>query len=212
MIYEMRTCHLKPRTVGEFERRFAKAYERRRRLSELAAFWHTEIGPLNQVIQVWPYADLAERERVRAAAREEGMRAPDLAELTVSVRAEIMIPLSFSPPLRPGQMGPYFEIRTYTYAAGELAIIEKTWSDVIASRVQFSPLCAAWRAELGRVNTFVHIWPYRSLDERVDARRRAEATDDWPAGKRAERQGGRDYAVVAQESMIVVPSAFSPLQ
>lgn len=212
MIYEMRTYVLKPRTVAEFERRFGETYARRRQLSELAACWHTEIGPLNRVIQVWPYADLAERERVRAAARDQGMVAPRIDELIISVRAEIMMPLSFSPPLRPGRMGPYFEIRTYTHAAGELPIIEKTWSDVIATRVQFSPLCAAWRAELGSVNTFVHIWPYRSLDERADVRRRAEATGDWPAGKKAERSGGRDYAVVAQESMIVVPSSFSPLQ
>ena len=48
MIYEVRTYDLKPRSMEEFEKRFGDAYEKRKKHSELAAFWHTEIGPLNQ--------------------------------------------------------------------------------------------------------------------------------------------------------------------
>ena len=55
MIYEMRTYDLKPRSLAEFEKRFGEAYEKRKNYSPLAAFWHTEIGPLNQIIHVWPY-------------------------------------------------------------------------------------------------------------------------------------------------------------
>ena len=39
MIYEMRTYDLKPRTSAEFIKRFGAAYEKRRKLSQLAAFW-----------------------------------------------------------------------------------------------------------------------------------------------------------------------------
>ena len=55
MIYEVRTYDLKPRAVPEVEKRFGEAYEKRKKHSELAAFWHTEIGPLNQIVHVWPY-------------------------------------------------------------------------------------------------------------------------------------------------------------
>ena len=48
MIYEIRTYDLKPGSQPEVEKRFAAAYEHRRKHSELAAFWHTEIGALNQ--------------------------------------------------------------------------------------------------------------------------------------------------------------------
>ena len=68
MIFEMRTYDLKPRTQPEVVKRFGEAYEKRKQLSELAAFWHTEIGPLNQIIHVWPYKDLEERTRIRAEA------------------------------------------------------------------------------------------------------------------------------------------------
>jgi hypothetical protein len=52
MIYEMRTYDIKPRSLPEVEKRFGEAYEKRKKYSELAAFWHTEIGPLNQIIRV----------------------------------------------------------------------------------------------------------------------------------------------------------------
>lgn len=212
MIYEMRTYDLKPRTVAEFERRYAEAYEKRKQFSELAAFWHTDIGPLNQVIQVWGYDSYAERARIREAASKAGAWPPKLHDLIVGQRAEVMVPLAFSPPLKPGNMGPYFEIRTYSYAPGELSVIEKTWAAAIAGRVAFSPICAAWHTEFGTINNFVHIWPYRSLDQRNEVRKQAEASGNWPAGKKAEREGGRDYVVLAQENKIVMPASFSPLQ
>src|SRR6266550_670972 len=59
MIVEMRTYTLNPGTTPEFEKRFAEALPNRTKLSPLAAFWHTEVGPLNQVIHVWPYEDMA---------------------------------------------------------------------------------------------------------------------------------------------------------
>jgi len=212
MIYEMRTYDLKPRSVAEVEKRFGQSYEKRRKYSELASFWHTEIGPLNQIIQVWGYESLEERARIRESAVRDGAWPPDIAEFVVGQRSEIMVPFSFSPALSPASMGPYFEIRTYSYAGGELPIIRKTWEKAIHVRLQFGPLCAAWHTEFGKVNNFVHIWPYRSLDERAIIRKNAEATGLWPSGRMAERDGGRDYQLISQENKIVVPAAFSPLQ
>ena len=72
MIYEVRTYDLKPQSLPEVEKRFGEAYEHRKKFSPLAAYWHTEIGPLNQVVHVWPYQDLEERARIRAAAMKDG--------------------------------------------------------------------------------------------------------------------------------------------
>jgi hypothetical protein len=47
MIYEVRTYTLRPRTVAEFEERFAKRPPLREQHSKSGAFWHTEFGPLN---------------------------------------------------------------------------------------------------------------------------------------------------------------------
>jgi NIPSNAP len=70
MIYEVRTYTLRPGTVAEFEERFVKRLSLREEHSKLGAFWHTEFGPLNQVIHVYPYDDLQQRTdaaRFRAA-------------------------------------------------------------------------------------------------------------------------------------------------
>ena len=92
MIYEMRTYDIKPRSLPEVEKRFGEAYEKRKKYSELAAFWHTEIGPLNQIIHVWGYKDLEERNKIREAAVKRigiGLQGPSTFRLVRDTRAEI---------------------------------------------------------------------------------------------------------------------------
>ncbi|GIT69180.1 MAG: hypothetical protein Ct9H300mP27_02840 [Chloroflexota bacterium] len=60
MIYEVRTYDLKPGAIPQAEEAFAEALPHREKYSPIAAFWHTDIGPLNQIIHVWGYEDLGE--------------------------------------------------------------------------------------------------------------------------------------------------------
>jgi hypothetical protein len=212
MIYETRTYDLKPRSLPEVEQRFGEAYEKRKKYSELAVFWHTEIGPLNQIIHVWGYKDLEERARIREAAMKDGVWPPKIAEFIVSQQVQIMVPFSFMKEFPKGKQGPFFEIRTYHFAGGELPVIKKNWESAIGVRLEFGPVTAVWSCEFGKVNTFQHIWPYKSLDEREEIRKKAQATGLWPAGKKAIKEGGRDYELISQENKIVVASSFSPLQ
>src|SRR5438477_8482893 len=97
MLYEVRTYTLRPGTVAEFEERFAKRLPLREKHSKLGAFWHTEFGPLNQVIHVYPYEDLQQRTAVRAAMAKDTARAqiPSGREFVVEQEAEIMNPAPF---------------------------------------------------------------------------------------------------------------------
>jgi len=52
MIYEVRTYTLRTGAVPEFEERYEKRLPSRLKHSQLGAFWHTEFGPLNQVVDV----------------------------------------------------------------------------------------------------------------------------------------------------------------
>ena len=212
MIYEVRTYDLKPHSVPEVEKRFGEAYEFRKKLSPLAAFWHTEIGPLNQIIHVWPYKDMAERERIRAEAAASGNWPPKIGEFVLNMRTEIFIPFSFSPEIKPGKMGPIFEMRTYTHAPGEQGRVAKTWEKALPARVKISPLVAMWYAECGSVNRFVHIWSYPTLEARNETRKKALAEGVWPPSLVAKKEGLPEVTLVAQENKIVMPSAFSPLQ
>ena len=73
MIIEMRTYTLQPGTLAEAEKRFGEALPHREKHGKLAAFWHTEVGPLNQIIHVWAYDNFEHRTTVRAR-RDEGGR------------------------------------------------------------------------------------------------------------------------------------------
>lgn len=212
MIYEFRTYDLKPHALPEVEKRFAEGYEHRKKFSQLAAFWHTEIGPLNQIIHVWPYPNLEERAKIRAASAKEGVWPAKTAEFMVRQRSDIFMPFDFSPEIKPGKQGPFFEMRTYTYAAGQLGNLTKAWAHAVPFRLKHGPATAILYSELGGLNQFVHIWPYKTLDERWAMRNKMRETGEWPPSVAARKAGLPDYHLVQQENKILMPSAFSPLQ
>lgn len=212
MIYEFRTYDLKPHMQPEFEKRFGEAYEKRKQFSPLAAFWHTEIGPLNQVIHVWPYKDLAERDRIRAEAVKAGVWPPKTSELIARQRSEIFLPFGFSPEMKPGKQGPFFEVRIYTYGAGQLGNLTKAWELAIPNRLKAGPATAILYSELGGLNLFMHIWPYKTLDDRWALRNKLREEGIWPPSVVAKKAGLPEYHLVNQENKICMPSAFSPLQ
>ena len=205
MIYEIRTYRLVPGSVAEVEKRFGEAYGHRKKYSSLAAFWHTEIGPLNEIIHVWPYQDLGERARIRAETAKDPNWPPKISEFVLSMNSEVLIPFPFSPQLTPGKIGPFYEMRIYTIKPGTLPDIMKAWEGKLPERVKLSPLAVAGHVDLGEVNRYIHIWAYNSLDQREAVRAKARQTGVWPPGGGAGR-------LLTQANKIMTPSAFSPMQ
>ena len=68
MIYELRTYTVRPGTVGEMVKAASTISRdiRADNFGKLEGYWITEIGPLNQVMHMWSYADLNERTKLRA--------------------------------------------------------------------------------------------------------------------------------------------------
>src|SRR5512144_3448310 len=69
MIYELRTYTLHPGKQAEY---LALSGDLSRKIrgddyGKLEGFWSTEFGTLNQLVHLWSYADLNERERLRTA-------------------------------------------------------------------------------------------------------------------------------------------------
>ena len=129
MIVEMRTYTLQPGTLAEVEKRFGEALSIREKHSKLAAFWHTEVGPLNQIIHVWAYDSFEHRAAVRAAASKEPGWPPPIREFVTHQHSEVYHPAPFCPPLTPRQIGPLFEIRQYTLTAGSIPGLLERWSE-----------------------------------------------------------------------------------
>ena len=183
MIIEMRTYTLQPGTLAEVEKRFGEALPIREKHSRLAAFWHTEVGPLNQIIHVWAYDSFEQRLKVREAAMKEPGWPPPIREFVVGMQNEVFLPAPFSPPLEPRQVGPLFEIRQYTLVGGAIPGLIERWSEKIEGRTKFSPLVGAWHSEIGALNKWVHIWAYKDAAERFSVRAAAaNATDKTGPG------------------------------
>jgi hypothetical protein len=209
MIYEVRTYTLRPGTVAEFEERYEKRLPHRLKHSPLGAFWHTEFGPLNQVVHVYPYDNLQHRTSVRAALAQDAGRAalPGGTDLIVAQESEIMNPAPFMHALgsRDYGTGNVYEMRTYTYAPGDLPKVLEAWAKAVPSREELSPLAACWTSELGGLNKFVHTWVYKDLAERERVRAASRAPGRaWPP-----QSGVRP---IRQENKLLVPAAFSPVR
>ncbi|MBI3089434.1 MAG: NIPSNAP family protein [Candidatus Tectomicrobia bacterium] len=205
MIYEIRTYDLSAGMVPEFERSFAAVLPKRTVYSPLLALWHTEIGPLNQVIHIWPYESLQQRDEVRLASRQTQEWPPKFPPNTI-LRQHTMIakPAPFSPEPQPQETGGVFEVRTYTYRPGTLPEVLKRFGEVMPKRVTISPLVAAFTSEFGALNQFIHIWAYPDLNARAKLRAEASKQDYWPPKT-------RDF-MLSQEVKICLPAACSPLR
>ncbi len=204
MIYEMRTYTCKPGKMPEAEERFAKALTNRVKLSPLGAFWHTEVGTLNQIIHVWPYENAGERDRLRAEARNVEGWPPGLSDLLLEQQTKILVPAPFSPPLEPRQLGNIYEIRTYTTQPGAIPTMIERWAPLIEARAKLSPLVACWYTDMGPLNQWVHIWAYQDAAERQRIRAEAQRQGIWPP-KTSE-------LLLRQESVLAIPAPFSPLR
>jgi hypothetical protein len=102
MIVEERIYTLHPGRVADY----LKVYEsealsiQKPILGTMVGFFHTEIGPLNQIVHMWAYEDLKDRAERRARLQ----KAPGWQEylqhgrpFMVAQENKILIPTAFSP-------------------------------------------------------------------------------------------------------------------
>jgi len=100
--------------------------------------------------------------------------------------------------------GNIYEMRSYTYQPGTMPEVVKRWAESIPHREEHSPLAAGMFSELGGLNKWIHIWPYKSLNERNRIRTEASKSSYWPPKTRE--------FLLRQENKILVPAAFSPMK
>jgi hypothetical protein len=101
MIVEKRTYTFHPGKLAEFLPLYeAEGLPIHTRYLPLLGYFTSEIGTLNQVVTLWGYADMAEREarRERLYADPEWIAfAPKTTHLIQTMQTEILRPTRFSP-------------------------------------------------------------------------------------------------------------------
>ena len=204
MIYEFRTYQIKAGSLQTVISKFQEKIEGRNTISKIGAFWYSEIGVLNQIVHVWPYENMEHRNQCREKAVKKNLWPPDTAEYMLRMNTEFWKPVSFSPKWEQRNIGPFFEMRIYTFPFNEFNKMLPAWEEKIEARKSLAPLVGAFVSEVGEVNKFMHIWGYKSLQHRTEAREKFSSIG-WPPKSEAKPP-------LFMENKIVMPSEFSPIQ
>ena len=102
MYYEIRTYRVKTGGLPAY----LKLVEeegialQKQHLGQLVGYFFSEIGPLNQIVHIWAYPSLDEREQRRQALAEDPAWqafAPKIQALLEEMESKIMKPARFSP-------------------------------------------------------------------------------------------------------------------
>ena len=170
----------------------------------LLACWYSDIGTVNQILLIRTMADPATALDARLAMLKE--RSPfGIGEFITGMAMDTYVSFDFLPPMRAGQFGPCYEVRTYMLKPDGLAPTMELWRKAVPGRITVSPLLAAMTSVTGAVTRFMHIWPYRSFDERARLRDKAVADGVWPP------PGGPGH-LLSQQVDIYLPASFSPMR
>jgi len=211
MIYELRTYTLKAGTVAEVARN-AGAVARAIRKDDygrLEGYWTSDIGPLNQVLHLWSYADLNERQRLRGELAANARWTSEYVPLIRPhlVRQDIRLLNPVRPPEPPAVPGNVYELRAYRTRPGAVRQWIDLFTRALEVRERYSRMVGLWITEAGQPNEVCHIWAYPDLNARAQVRAAAVADPVW-------QRFLADSAPLLDEmhSTVMLPAAHSPLK
>jgi hypothetical protein len=169
---------------------------------KLLGCWACDIGELNRIAVLRGFADeaafRAERKVMLDSTNPFGC-----AEVLTGIETTGYAPFPFVPDIKPGRLGPIYEIRSYRLRPGGLAPTIAAWGAAMPARLELSANVVVMHTIDGPPR-FTHIWPYRSLEERAATRAKAVATGVWPPK-------GVSHHLDEMRNGIWLPTEISPL-
>lgn len=211
MIYELRTYTLHPGKQGEYLKLSEEIGRKVRgdHYGKLEGYWFSEFGTLNQVVHLWSYPDLNERERLRGElAKNDGWTkeyVPKIRPLQVAQENKI---LSAVLPIRPpAERGHVYELRSYRAHPGKVGDWLNLFKAIMPTREKYSKNVGVWQTEVAQLNQAVHLWAYRDLNDRAAIRARVLQDPEWQVFL------GKSAPLLAEmQSVVLNQAAFSPMK
>jgi hypothetical protein len=210
MIHELRQYTLKPGKLAEYMG-YAKTIGRPARGNDFGVnhgYWTPEFGTLNQVWHIWSYASLDERARLRD---ELSRHKPWIEEYLPRIRPLIeRQDISFMHPIKditPPEPGGIYEMRAYRTTIGTARRYAEAYLDIMPVREKYARNVGLWVGESPQPNQVLHMWAYKSLDERAASRAALFKDAAWLA--HLERMAG---IVVEMQSTVLVPTDYSTMR
>jgi hypothetical protein len=191
MLYELRTYTVKPGGLGDMVKAASTLARdiRKDDYGKLEGYWLTEIGPLNQVVHLWSYADFSERSRLRGALSKNSRWTGEYLPLIrpLMMRQDIRLLNALRPPIAPASTGNIYELRNYRAKPGG-AVYQ--WLDAFTAalpvREKYSKIVGLWQTEAGQPN---EVMPHLGVSQPKRARRGSRQCPQRPGLARLPRKG-----------------------
>lgn len=205
MLYDLTILSLRPNTLGAVMPILPKTYETFSQTGTTLGAFACEFGVLNRFAFLTAYEDVehltAERARLMRTEDPYGI-APYLG----GVQSTAFKPLFFmQDPIEPGEWGPFYEFRCYTIAPNGLPETAEAWSKIVERRNAMSKLLMVMGSIEEGPQKMVHIWPYKTIEDRMAARAQASKEGIWPPP-------GGSGQLTALQSELFVATGFSGLR
>jgi len=171
----------------------------------LEGMWRSEIGVLNQAVQLWKCPEEIDPHAFDRRVRSDAEWSENyMSKIETDIVAQDHSVLTMVEPLlRPAEASHFYELRTYTTRPGKVDEASQLLKSILPIRSKASPTMGIW-INASVANQFCHIWPYHDLNTRQDVRG-GMSGENWESFVPK-----MQALLVAQVSQILVPLAFSP--
>lgn len=165
--------------------------------------WSAENGELGQI---WVLRRFDTVEALLTAREQQRLVGHPLSQVSAvrSIEIESFAAFPFMPSVVTGPHGPAYEIRDYRLIPGGLPATISGWRSALPRRHTIDPITVVMYA-LDGDDRIVHIWPFKSPDDRLAKRKQAYAEKVWPPP-------GAPQMIADADSSMAWPLPRSPLQ
>lgn len=203
MLYELATLSCPLLALGHASEGVHAWVDDSEAKGQLLGCWRTEVGMLGRLIVLRgftaPEDMTAERRRALLSANPF-----NAGGVVTALEMDSYAPFPFLPPIRTGERGGLYEIRTYRLKPGGLAPTLSAWEAAIEPARTYTEHLVVNLYALDGAPRITHIWAFASLQERAALRTQAYGAGVWPP------KGGPDQIADAT-SVIALPQGVSPL-
>jgi NIPSNAP len=211
MIHELRTYTLQPGTQAQYLKQSSEIGRKIRgdNYGKLEGFWSAEFGTLNQVVHLWSFADLNERERLRGELAKNTAWTQEYLPITrpLLVAQENKILKPVVPLTPPSDTGNVYELRWYRTHVGRTPEWLEMFKGVLPTRDKYTRRVGLWQTEIQQLNEVVHMWVYKDLNDRAASRVRMAQDPAWQAFV------ARSPALLQHmQAIVLLPAPHSPMK
>jgi hypothetical protein len=211
MIYELRTYTVVPGKQAEYLKHSGEIGRKIRgdNYGKQEGFWYSEFGTLNQLVHLWSFPDLNERERLRQElAKNEAWTKEYVPRIRPLLLAQENKILSAVLPLQPPtDQGNVYELRWYRCHMGMTGQWLNHFKAVMPVRERIMRRVGLWQTEIAQLNEVVHMWAYRDLNDRAAARAKLGQEPEWQAFL-----GNAMPMLAHMQAIVLYPAPFSAMR